>query len=736
MPQFQKIRFPETASYSSDSMHIPFEFYEQAFPKSIQVDMVLGYFSTNAIRTLAASFAEFIFNDGSIRIVTNHLLSQEDKDHLIVNTTIANQDRVVDIFKDMDDLRTELGPQGLLFFDCLKYLLASGRLQIQPVMHKPNALAHYKKVIFFDGTDHMYINGSANFTYSGLLVNGESFNVDRSWASDTEKRRINAEIANFDLIFSKSHVAYDYLDADKVKGIISSLGEELNIQQLLEKAKDLLDDDSVSEKVRTIYKKRQKEFDKKLAQVRSQPSFPHKEGPRPYQLEAMENWINNGKQGIFSMATGTGKTLTSLNCLLHEYAETKRYRAVILVPTIALVGQWKKECRGFNFQHVLEINSRNKWPSEISFINSASGFTDNSFIIIVTYASFHRKNFQDHFAKLPSDTLLIADEAHNLGSPRLLSVLGSVKLQKRIGLSATIDRKYDEVGNLAIDHFFNDKAPYIFDFSMEQAMALGWLCRYKYYPHIVKLTALEMEQYRIKSRELMKYFDAKTGTYRQCDEVEMLLLERKRIIHKAENKLNTFRRIIETEFDRRGGDLRYTLVYVPEGVEANYDEQDEDIEETEDVLLIDEYTRAVRDVDPFVTVKQYTAKTPDREQAIVDFGAGRINVLTSMKCLDEGVDVPRAELAIFCASTGNPRQFIQRRGRVLRKHDNKKLAIIHDLVVVPEAENDETFEMEKNLIKKELERVVNFSNLSSNKPDSYNNLKEILDHYNINLFDE
>jgi superfamily II DNA or RNA helicase len=159
------------------------------------------------------------------------------------------------------------------------------------------------------------------------------------------------------------------------------------------------------------------------------------------------------------MATGTGKTLTSLNCLLNQYKENNSYKAVILVPTIALVNQWKDECRKFNFNNVITVSSQEKWPQNISFLNSASNFIDVSFVIIVTYASFYRSNFQSHFRNLPKETLLIADEAHNLGSNNISKVLPKIHLNQRIGLSATPDRKFDEIGNKSIEDFFNDK-PY------------------------------------------------------------------------------------------------------------------------------------------------------------------------------------------------------------------------------------------------------------------------------------
>jgi superfamily II DNA or RNA helicase len=215
----------------------------------------------------------------------------------------------------------------------------------------------------------------------------------------------------------------------------------------------------------------------------------------------------------------------------------------------------------------------------------------------------------------------------------------------------------------------------------------------------------------------------------------MLLLARKRIIHKAVNKIDAFKEILRSEF-RRKENLKYTLVYVPEGLEPDYSEIDIDTETEEDISLINEYTRAVSATDDSLMVKQYTASSKNREQILKDYEEGKVHVLTSMKCLDEGVDVPRSELAIFCSSTGNPRQFIQRRGRVLRLHKEKIHAVIHDLVVVPEInESESNYNMERNLVKKELERVVDFSNLAMNKMDTYESLKSVLNYYNLNLND-
>lgn len=151
--------------------------------------------------------------------------------------------------------------------------------------------------------------------------------------------------------------------------------------------------------------------------------------------------------------------------------------------------------------------------------------------------------------------------------------------------------------------------------------------------------------------------------------------------------------------------------------------------------LIDRYTKIVADIHPSVTVTKFISGINERDKVLADFASGDLEVLTSMKCLDEGVDVPRSELAIFCASTGNPRQFIQRRGRILRKHPDKHKAIIHDLVVVPEVTTaSESYNMERNLLKGELKRVRDFATLSENADYAYEKLESILSYYNLSLF--
>ena len=732
------IKYPDILEYSSDGKHLPIEFFMLTIPECKRIDLKLGYFSSNAIRTLAYGFAQFIHNGGNLRIITNHFLSIKDK--ILVSDEsldiVAKEEELKYVVNnDLEELARILEKGDQHFFDCLKYLLKNNRLEIIPVKLKPNRLAHFKQGILDDGINQVYFNGSCNFTYRGLVDNGESLSIARSWGENSEKLKVNENIEIIEKICKREDEGFEYLKPDQIIGVIQKTGKDKQLDELIDDEINIYERITKFPSLKQALTKYTSTFKKKVEEEKNNPKFPYSNGPRPYQEEAYYKWLKNGNRGIFAMATGTGKTITSLNCLLNEYNEQKSYKAIILVPTIALVDQWEQECFKFNFKNIIKISSKENWNDELSFFNTANKLINASFIVIVTYASFVRKKFQQHFLQFSKETVLIADEVHNMGASSVSKLFSTIHLNKRIGLSATPERKYDIEGNIKIDNFFNDKAPYIYSFSMKEALDMGWLCKYKYFPHIVKLDDDELEEYIQKSFQLLKFIDPITGKYKDCQEVEMLLLARKRIIHKARNKKYIFKEILNSEFSKKRS-LKYTLVYVPEGKDPDYSKTDEYIEEDNEEKLIKEYTKIARDIDLSILVKQYTAGTKNRNEVIKDFENGKIHILTSMKCLDEGVDVPRSELAIFCASTGNPRQFIQRRGRVLRLHKNKVHSTIHDLVVVPKIDKEQgNFEMERNLFKKELERVVDFSSLSLNKIDTYEELKNILEYYNLNLFD-
>jgi len=729
----KNIQYPESREYRTGTKFEPYQFYLESLLNSNSADLLLGYFSSSAINVLSLGFAYFLYNGGTMRLIINHVVS--NKDSFILQE--ANSDYVTDYsshLEDFDLLKVTLDDYGQHFFKCLAWLISNKKIEIIIIKPKKGrGIAHYKSGVFRDNNEQVKFKASCNFTASGLLVNLEELDIKLSWDGERERISIKEQDQYFNNIIEKKFDEVQYVDyTNLVINDIQDKFDGFSLESLIAESKMLRDKKNIN--LSDDCKAKIDAIENTFLEDDTKPKFPYKEGPRDYQIEAYQNWIKNNKKGIFAMATGTGKTITALNCLLNEYEQSNTYQSVIIVPTLALVSQWEKECQKFNFNNIIKVNSKEKWSDEIAIINTINQFKETSFIIIITYASFYRKKFQTYFKRFSESTLIIADEVHNLGTSQLLKILPDIHLQKRIGLSATPNRYYDDSGNKKIEAFFDDKYPYTYRFTMKQAMDNNWLCSYSYHPHLVELDREELEAYIKISLQLMKYFDSETLSYKKSEEVEKLLMIRKRIIHKAKNKLGVFNKILKEEFKKRGN-LNYTLIYVPEGINPNYTAIDDYEEDEEDIKLINDYTRIVSNIDFGIYVKQYTAVTKNREKLIDDFQKGKVNVLTSMKCLDEGVDVPRSELAIFCASTGNPRQFIQRRGRVLRQHKDKTHAVIHDLVVIPAlGQNDKTYSMERSLVKKELERVKDFSSLALNSMDTYYELEEVLSFYNLNLY--
>ena len=730
------ISWAEDRSYKTGTENEPVQFYTEALCNSQNFDLLLGYFSSAAISVLSLGFATFLHGGGKMRLIINNILSEKDRDTIISAKEESISLKSFDI-TNIKELREALDDYGKHFFECLSWLIRHKKIELKIIRPKNGAgISHYKNGIFYDKENYIGFSASCNFTSYGLLENLERLELFLGWENNRSTKFVSGLKKDFDEIFNEEADYVDYLQIEDIEVAIRSEFGNKEIHELLIKEQELINKKSIvleNVQIKKAFKKALENIDN----IISQPKFPFPQGPRQYQIDAYTNWVNNNYQGVFAMATGTGKTLTSLNCLLQELKgnEGGIYHAIILVPTITLVNQWAEEALRFNFQEIIKVSSKFQWESELATTLSIAKKIPISFIIITTYASFIKDRFNKYINELPADTLFIADEAHNIGSPSVLSRLPNVLLQKRIGLSATPKRIYDLEGSAAMENFFNDKEPYTYSFSMERAIEEGILCKYYYHPYIVSLTSDELKEYMEITKKLSKFFNRTSGSFDVNDIVQMLLLKRKRIIHKAVNKLGATRQILEDRF-KKEGNLKYTFIYVPEGITPDLEEEENADEET--IKIINQYTREVGRIDASIKVNQFISGMANRNEVLEQFKEGKIDVIASMKCLDEGVDIPRAEHAIFCSSTGNPRQFIQRRGRILRTHPKKDIAIIHDLIVVPDLSlsdsNSDTFRTERSLVEKELERVMYFASLSINPFETENIFTEVCQHYDLNIY--
>ena len=732
-----EVEWAEDGTYVPGEEFSPERFFNDGLKNSTEFDLKLGYFSSAAISVLAEGFATFISKGGYMRLIINHIVSKKDKE-AISDGMMGNIIDCSDL-SNFQYLKTTFNEYEEQFFRCLAYMISQKRIDIRIIKPRgQKGIAHTKSGQFRDGDSTTAFTGSANFTISGLFNNIEEIKIDRSDSIDMMvQNRIIKQKKDFDAIMSGEKKGIEYLSSkDLVEAISTNYGDS-DIEELLD----------VEKKLEEIKRNKQRESESPWCASEDipeiEPSFPY-EAPFPYQTKALDEWRKNDCKGLFNMATGTGKTITSLNCLLSLYKDAGCYKAIILVPTIPLVDQWEKECRKFNYTKIYKVSSKTDWKANITRLSRAELlYPDrNSFIVISTYASFVRRATFERLSEFSKDTLLIADEAHNMGSPSCLNLIDKIPYTKRIGLSATPERQFDEIGNYSICNFFGCPLnEYTFTFTMKEAIDRDYLCHYRYYPYLVELNEEEMIAYRELSAKIAKFYDPDNDNFSNNQILTALLLKRKRIIHKAQNKLGVFRSLVSEIYNRKKN-LGYLLVYVPEGVDENDHEfsfaTESDLETEggqEQVSLINQYTNIIASIDEHVTVEQVTSKSQNREKTLRRFASGDTQVLTAMKCLDEGVDVPRTEMAIFCASTGNPRQFIQRRGRILRTHKDKPMAYIYDLVVIPRIEKDSPFfSMERSMLKKELERVIDFASLSTNSSYAEKVLSETIEYYNLNLY--
>jgi superfamily II DNA or RNA helicase len=703
--------------YSTGRKDLPIDFCELALSNSTKLDIGLGYFSSASFNILSVGFARFICNNGNMRLYINQYLTEDDYKLLQNNETVDFEERILQSFFT---LKKTLSKRDEHFFQCLSYLIQRNRIEIKIVIPKDGGLAHEKFGIFTDeNSDKVAFTGSMNLTAAALVKNIETIECTCSWKSADSRERIEISEQDFTEIWTGKNESVLVFPAKKFCQEIIKTYPKVDSDELLLQEKEI------------IKKLRNKQEAESLTENKAiqPPHFPYKypDGARPYQIEAYEAWVKNNKQGIFAMATGTGKTITSLNCALQEYQHDGLYQLLILVPTIALVEQWIEEISLFDFKNIIEVYSENsQWRKQIVTLkNKVQRGNKENFVIVSTYQSFTNDDFQQILQKLPDSILLIADEAHNIGSENVRAAFRKMKIKKRIALSATPNRIYDQEGTTELEGFFNDKPPYVYSFPMSQAIKEGRLMEYCYYPKMAYLNELEMEKYAEYTKKLLNLLDSKTGKFKNENEATKLLLLRKQVLHKAEDKMRVLREIV-TEI---GEDkLKYCFVYVPEGYSENDDES-----------ILQRMLNTIKDEFPKTTCNTYTGNNNKKERTAIlsGFENNDINVLLAMKCLDEGVDVPRAEYGIFASSTGNPRQFIQRRGRLLRKHPDKTFAHIYDMIVVPNFQSshysNDFFKMEKSLVRGELARVAYFADLATNTHSAKEVLQELADHYQLNL---
>ena len=651
------------------------------FEKSDRVDIMAGFYSSSAIRELAYGICELIKNPrGKLRIICSEYLDKKD----IPDDSFLHAQKVID-----DLFLNEEGMADALIRytrECISYLYHLDRVQIKIAVN-PKGLFHKKVYLFSSEDSHegMALIGSANFSFGGFKKNNEILLLGKNWEINQDSSAWYAtQINDFESIWSDNSpglYVYDIREA-QLKSILQYASKdvqpippsELFTDDLSQASQDLLEQ-----------------------KFQIPPSLNWQFGDYSHQGRAVHAWEENNRRGIISIATGGGKTKTALICAARLKNEISPLHIIIVVPTKVLAIQWISDCHDFGLVNTFvdlkaSVDERVKHIYDnIEAVNL--GICDIS-VSIVLNGTLSNSKFRQVVSKAKVNQLLIADECHNLGTENILSSLPE-NVEYRLGLSATPVRQYDSDGTSKLFEYFGHG---VYEFGLKDAIGVC-LVPYEYYIHPVFLNEAEcqeIEQITLRIKRLSAI--AKNSSDESLGkELDRLRIKRGSIIEAAENKVAVFEQLFSGLPQQQ---KKLALVFCT----SKNQDQLLDVENVMQRLSI-----------KYRQVTQLESSDATKlEQIIGNFQNGTIDVLLAKKVLDEGANIPQIQNAFFLGSTSTEREWIQRRGRVLRKCQNKSSAVIHDFIAIPLPEYSAAC---KSVFTRELARCLEFSQFSLNRLD-------------------
>jgi superfamily II DNA or RNA helicase len=634
-------------------------FYRPCLLNSTSYKRAVGYFRSSIYLVIGSSVVEFARRGGRINLICSPELHAEDIDGIAAG--YARRSEVIErrLISDIDRLLAEFGTSYQT--QVLATLVSAGALDIKLALRADRKGLYHEKIgIFRDGIGNaVSFKGSANETWSGWHLHGnfESIEVFCSWRGGLEATRVQRHEHHFDSLWS-GH------DPD-VEVFPFPQGAAEHLKKASLKGLDAVED------ISTI-------------------TTGQRRAALPHQATAIGAWQQNNCRGIFEHATGSGKTFTAILAIREHIA--RDLPAIVLVPSQLLLEQWADELR-FEIPRatlLLAGAGHNTWksPQRLQGMTSSNRSLGGR-IILSTMQTAATNQFRDSITQ-GDHLLVVADEVHQIGSPENSKFL-QVEAGSRLGLSATPVRYGDPVGTQRVLHYFGGVIPP--SITLNDAILAGRLVPYEYYPHPINLTATEANDWKTLSREISLEYarqkDDGSGRRPTTERAKMLLIKRARIAKKAEKKIDLAREVLRREYNEG----QHWLIYC------------EDAEQLAEVI-------GVLRTDCLSPIEYHSSMQGDRDATMSWFRTYG-GPLVSIRCLDEGVDIPAVSHALILASSQNPRQFIQRRGRVLRRAPGKNLAVIHDAIVVPVHVDDEPEQV--SLLKSEMMRAVEFADNALNK---------------------
>lgn len=668
-------------------------FYIPVLKEANSYDRIAGYFSSTSLAISARGIKGLIKNGGKMRIIASPHLSHKDLE-IIKNTNDTSINYIEKNFLDtLENIEDEFQKDHL---NALGWMLSNNLLEIKLAFVidgfeniNDSALFHQKVGLLKDTLgNYISFSGSINETAAGWLNNIEEFKVFKSWI-DGQKQYLEKDQIKFNQFWNSERANVRVISvSDAIKDKLVEMGKQFEFEDL------------ITEKY--FIKQKKNKVEDRLSLF-------------DYQKKAIEKWMDNDYKLLFEMATGTGKTRTALGCVNKLLNIEQKLICIISSPQGTLSRQWKTEIDNLEleFDSSIIIDGTNKcWKEDLklNLYKISVGYYSK----IVIYTTHITCSKGDFIKSIENDIgsvsiCFIGDEVHGLGSAVNNKGL-LLKYKYRIGLSATPKRWFDDVGTSKLVSYFGDNS---FEFTIADALSTinpitgkPFLVNYYYNPIFIKLTEDEFYEYEKltnKVRKMFKFKDKTSDKYQNS--YEQLLFKRANIQKNAMNKYDFLVKIL-----KKIKCVENTIIFT----------SSEQIDETMNILK-----------DRNIAAHKYTQKQgtkieskfnykSERMYLIDKFKEGKYKVLVAIKCLDEGIDIPSARIGILMANSSNPREYIQRVGRVIRQSPNKNRAYIYDFIIEPSIErfsNSSFADLEKSIFEKELKRVKYMSMNSINNAE-------------------
>ncbi|MGW7002539.1 DEAD/DEAH box helicase family protein [Streptomyces sp. NPDC054933] len=659
--------------YSSDACDISSEFYGPCLENSNQYDRITGFFSSTAFLVAWQALGKFVLgNQGQIRIVCSPKLSEQDAGGLLYGYQA----------RDEEALAAELGNEMRRLLESaptrrtaelMAALIAAGRLDVKLARVSGNAalstkrMFHDKVGLFRDSHGNAVgFRGSMNESLLGISPGGnvESIDVWPLWAGGRDAQRVQNAQERFERLWTGNIPGVEVLELPgTAREAIEQVAEGVDMEEILY----LLATGRIG---------------------RTSNNASHAlDGMelRPHQMEAVEAWEGKSRKTLLEHATGSGKTRTGLYCM--RVAQRDGLTPVVLVPSQILLEQWAREVKEILGCRVVLCGGGNeRWgPQRLVRAAIEAGSSDRPVAVIAVMNSAATPDFVSQVRPLGKKVFIVADEVHRLGSLKFRSIMAKINAIARLGLSATPERAGDEAGTRAIMDYFGGVGH---SYSLSQAVQDGILVPYTYDAVWVGFADSEYERWQVLTDEIKKLYAMLQGARPPADCEERMrrkLIERARVAKNAVRKIDKCAQLVSENYVPDCG--QRWLIYCDNQVQLR--------------AVRGALTRA--GVPSWEYHRQMAGDATATLKLFEDIGG----VIVSIRCLDEGVDIPSATHALILASSRNPREFIQRRGRVLRRSPGKSTATIYDVLVLPDTLDAE--DPTKTLAMGELARAMNFA---------------------------